>query len=321
MADVLFDFDNTADAERSLKKVAQVMQRAGQAVVSYNFDPKLRRSSGVNYRQALLTLASGQLVTLMVKQTGDVFRVLLNGAAMPIKNQDSIKALGEIAAAAERNQVKFQASQARKKVALPKGIRTAAPKMADALAQRNSELDALISEKIVERNALKTELGEALDAVQPTGQPRGFPKQESDGKFYNRDQYDLVPLDEHGELPPGWVLKRDAVPVSEPGAKLDSVELKPWTEEHAAALQLAVSIESGTALDAVDDLAAAVATLQVALDTVENNAPINEAAGHVEQAALERESAESFRKALAILDDAADEEFEAAEGQEQLFVA
>jgi hypothetical protein len=273
MADVLFDFDNPGDAERSLKKVAQVMQRAGQAVVSHSFDPKLRRSSGVNYRQALLTLASGQLVTLMVKQTGDVFRVLLNGAALPIKNQDSIKALGEIAAAAERNQVKFQASQARKKVALPKGIRTAAPKMAEALAQRNSELDALISEKIVERNALKTELGEALDAV------------------------------------------------GDDAGKAESAELKPWTGEHAAALQLAASIEAGTALDAVDDLAAAIASLQVALDTVENNAPINEAAGHVEQAALERESAESFRKALAILDDAANEEFEPAEGQEQLFAA
>lgn len=181
MADVLFDFDNQGDATRSLKRVAQAMLRAGQPVVSHDFDPKLRRTSGVGYRQALLTLASGQTVTLMVKQTGDVYRVLLNGAVLPIKNQDGIKAIGEIAAAAERNQKKFQAAQARIKAQLPKGIRTAAPKMAEALAQRNTELDALISEKTAERDGLKAELGPeaALDSVE---QPRGFPKKWHDGK-------------------------------------------------------------------------------------------------------------------------------------------
>lgn len=169
MADVLFDFDNPSDAARSLKRVAQAMQRAGQPVVSHDFDAKLRRTSGINYRQALLTLASGQTVTLMVKQTGDVFRVLLNGAVLPIKNQEGIKAIGEIAAAAERNQAKFQAAQARQKVALPKGIRTAAPKMAEALALRNTELDAQIAEKTAERDALKAELGDALDSVGASG--------------------------------------------------------------------------------------------------------------------------------------------------------
>ncbi|MBM1204778.1 MULTISPECIES: hypothetical protein [Pseudomonas] len=40
MADVLFDFDNPGDAARSLKRVAQAMQRAGQPVVSHDFDAK-----------------------------------------------------------------------------------------------------------------------------------------------------------------------------------------------------------------------------------------------------------------------------------------
>lgn len=299
MADVLFDFDNPSDAARSLKRIAQAMLRAGQPVVSHEFDPKQRRTSGIGYHQALLTLASGQTVTLMIKLTGDVYRVLLNGVVLPIKAQDQIKAIGEIAGAAQRNQAKFQAAQARKKAELPKGIRTAAPKMAEALAQRTTELDTLITEKTAERDALKAELGPeaALDSVE---QPRGFPKKWHDGKTYNRDQFTLEPTDEHGELPPGWVLKPGAVPLD----VLDSVELQPWTEEHEAALQIAVDIEAGIALDAATDVSAAVATLQIALDTVENNAPINEAAGNVEQAALERANAESFRKALAILDDA-----------------
>lgn len=316
MADVLFDFDNPGDAARSLKRIAQAMLRAGQPVVSHNFDPKVRRSSDISYRQALLTLASGQTVMLMIKLTGDVYRVLLNGSVLPIKNQDGIKAVGEIAGAAERNQTKFQAAQARKKAELPKGIRTTAPKMAEVLAQRTTELDTLISEKTAVRDALKAELGPeaALDSVD---QPTGFPKKWHDGKTYNRDQFTLEPTDEHGEMPPGWVLKPDAVPVD----VLDSVMLKPWTDEHQAALQLALSVADETALDSVGDLDAAVSNLQIALGIVENNAPINEAAGNTEQAALERENAESFHKALKLLISNAGDELSGAdlEGQQSLF--
>lgn len=328
MADVLFDFDNPSDATRSLKRVAQAMQRAGQPVVSHDFDPKLRRTGGIGFRQALLTLASGQTVTLMVKQTGDVYRVLLNGAVLPIKNQDGIKAIGEIAAAAERNQAKFQAAQARQKVALPKGIRTAAPKMAEALAQRNTELDAQIAEKTAERDALKAELGEALDSVldaaggddnKPDWSTHDWPQivQNNNGNWFGVKagwKMDIHEDFKEGETfsllsEDGQFLKRTKIlgdwrQSLESRPVLDSVELQPWTADHEESLQLARSIADGVALDSVGDLSAAVATLQIALGTVENNAPINEAAGNIEQAALERNNAESFRKALAILDDA-----------------
>lgn len=172
MAELLFDFDNHSNAKRSLKRVAQAMLRAGQPVVSSDFDEKVRRTAGVSYRQALLTLASGQTITLMVKLTGDVYRVLLNGASLPIKNQDGLKAVAEIAAAAERNQEKFQAAQARKQVELPKGLRTAAPKMEQVLQNRLSELDAQISERTAARDALRAELGDA--ALDSASEPDGL---------------------------------------------------------------------------------------------------------------------------------------------------
>lgn len=46
---------------------------------------------------------------------------------------------------------------------------------------------------------------------------------------------------------------------------------------------------------------AAIVELEIALATMENNAPINEAAGKLEQAALERANAESYLKALEVL--------------------
>jgi hypothetical protein len=44
-----------------------------------------------------------------------------------------------------------------------------------------------------------------------------------------------------------------------------------------------------------------IAQLRAALETVETNAPINEAEGNLEQAELERENAASFREAIGIL--------------------
>lgn len=288
-----FDFSDQTAASKALKKIAQLMQRAGQPVVSTSFDAKLKRTSGVSYREAMLTLASGQTVTLRVTQTGDVFQVLLNGSVKPIHQQhDPIKAVGEIAKLADANQAAFQKTLARVKVELPKGVKTAAPRMAEALQARSTELDTQIAERQQQVADLKAELGEtALDAV-----PSGWPRLEADGQFYNRDQYDLVPTDEHGEMPPGLVLKPEAVAVVLDGADV--------TE----AVGLAERVLGGIVLDSADGMAAAVAQLGVALQVVEHNEPINRAQGNIEQADLEAGNAASFRAAIAALDSAVNQD-------------
>lgn len=316
MAELLFDFDNLSDAKRSLKRVAQAMLRAGQPVVSNDFDPKVKRTSGVSYRQALLTLASGQTITLMIKLTGDVFRVLLNGAVLPIKNQDGLKAIAEIAAAAERSQAKFQAAQARKKVELPKGIRTAAPRLEQALQARTVELDTQIAERTAERDALKAELGDAaldavtLDAARKHNQKGYAFYVVAGGKIESGWEYDEDAKEHKAENLPDK-LKAGAKVLKKAGLKalgLDPDDNADWLSAAALdavelneAVALAASVIGGDMLDSAD-LAGALATLRIALDTVETNAPINEAAGNVEQAALERENAASFREAIQLLD-------------------
>lgn len=307
-APILLDFHDQPSATKALGKVAQYMQRAGQPVVSTSFDAKVKRSSGVSYREALLTLASGQTVTLRVTQTGDVFQVLLNGTLKPIKNAaDQIKAIGEIAKLAESNQAAFQKKQARVKVELPKGIKTAAPRIEVALQSRVAELDTQIAERQTQVDELQAELGEetVLDAASATDVIEWH-----DGNSYTRDQFDLVPTDEHGEMPPTLVLKADAVPVgpvldgvADPLPKVDYVALEAAAHEQsiAEALTLASGVIAGSVLDSAGT-AAAVATLQIALETVETNHVINMSEGNLEQAELERDNAESFRAALAILD-------------------
>lgn len=427
-APILLDFHDQPSATKALGKVAQYMQRAGQPVVSTSFDAKVKRSSNVSYREAMLTLASGQTVTLRVTQTGDIFQVLLNGSVKPIKNAtDQIKAVGEIAKLAESNQAAFQKKQARVKVELPKGLKTAAPRMEVALQARVAELDTQIAERQTQVDELKEELGEApvLDAATPSDVIAWH-----DGNSYARDQFDLVPTDEHGEMPPGLVLKAGAVPVTSvlddvaapvalpfadmtwcgfkvanqefvdqtsaevlpsanaisgpvyisierangapadiPGTvvavkfsaskvlysiavpilheqgggtqlyavlhDIDSVAVNPrgpagvldsvvdfsadvallasrreapildgttdGEPDLAAAVTLAESVLSGTVLDSAGTTAA-VATLQIALQTVETNHVINMSEGNLEQAELEQSNAESFRAALALLD-------------------
>ena len=160
------DFSSAASAATALKKVKQLMIRAGQAVVATEFIDKPKRTNGITYREAFLTLASGQAVTLRVTAAGDIYQVLLNNSVVPIKaHDDTAKAVAEIAALAEKNQAAFQKAQARKAIALPPGMTTPAPKMASVLTQRVAQLDTQIAERRATVAGLQAQLGALTDSV------------------------------------------------------------------------------------------------------------------------------------------------------------
>ncbi|QLG96680.1 hypothetical protein HZF02_32705 (plasmid) [Pseudomonas yamanorum] len=154
------DFSSPASAEKALKKVSQLLGRAGQPVAGYEFSQRGRRVADVTYREAFLTLVSGQTITLRVNSTGDIYQVLINNSLKPLKeHSDTEKAVVEIAALAEKGQAAFQKAQARKIVALPKGMVTAKPKLVEALQQQVGELDTQISERLATIADLQAKLG------------------------------------------------------------------------------------------------------------------------------------------------------------------
>lgn len=166
------DFSNAQAAAKALKKVSTIMIRAGQPVVSSEFSDKARRVAGVTYREASLTVASGQVVVLRVNATGDIFQVVLNGSVQPMKNQtDSEKAVMEIAGLLEGGQVAFQKAQARKAIALPKGMNTPAPKQAVVYAERVAQLDTQIAERQATVADLQQQLGAMTDSLEPKAPP------------------------------------------------------------------------------------------------------------------------------------------------------
>jgi hypothetical protein len=121
--------------------------RACASVVQSDVGASVKRSSGISYRELDLTFADSQRVTVRIKQSGDIFQVLLNGTLLAIRNQDDhVQAIGEIAKAMDAGRAKFQKKLAAAKVKTPPGIRTAAPKLEQVLIEKRDSLKSAIAE-------------------------------------------------------------------------------------------------------------------------------------------------------------------------------
>lgn len=78
MKKMLFSFEDMAAGDKASKLVARYFSRAGANVVQSDVSTSMKRSMGVSYKEMILTFADSQTVILRVKQTGDIFQVLLN---------------------------------------------------------------------------------------------------------------------------------------------------------------------------------------------------------------------------------------------------
>ena len=146
MKNLLFSFEDLTVKDKAAKQAIRYFSRAGANVVQQDIPSALKRSSGVTYREMALTFADSQTVVLRIKQSGDIFQVLLNGKVLPIKNQDDhIKAIAEIAQAMDAGRSKFQKILAAARVKPPAGIRTAAPKMEQVLTDKRDALKSAIA--------------------------------------------------------------------------------------------------------------------------------------------------------------------------------
>ncbi|MDF0607253.1 hypothetical protein HZU77_016715, partial [Neisseriaceae bacterium TC5R-5] len=137
--------------------LARYFSRAGCQVVQQDVLAALKRTAGITYREMVLTFADSQQVSLLIKQSGDIFRVMLNKKVLPIKNQDDhVKAIAEIVQAMDAGRSKFQLLLAKAKVTPPASIRTAAPKMEQVLTEKRDALKVAIAEVRAEIASLNT---------------------------------------------------------------------------------------------------------------------------------------------------------------------
>lgn len=153
---LIFTFGDMSVKDKAAKQVMKYFARAGAPAVAQNVDPKVKRTSGISYREMTLTFADSQVVTLRIKDPGDIYQVLINGKLVPIKNQDDhVKAVAEIVAMLDSGRTKFQAKLAKTQVKIPPTIKTAAPKMLQVFTEKRDGLKSAIAEVRAEIEQLR----------------------------------------------------------------------------------------------------------------------------------------------------------------------
>lgn len=141
MKNLAFDFESASTKDRAVKESIKLFSRAGAQVVTSSVDQTTSRKAGVTYRNVNFTMADGQVVTMGVKSTGDVFEVKINGKATPIRSQDDhAAAINEVAAKLDMGRTKFQKLLALVKIPLPPSIRTSRVTMVAALTEKRDNL-------------------------------------------------------------------------------------------------------------------------------------------------------------------------------------
>lgn len=142
---VLFTFDDLAKG-RATKALQSFFMRAGAQVVSTDYGASVKRTSGISYRELSMGFADSQIVLFRVKQTGDIYQVLVNGRVLPLKNPDNHQAaISEVVKAMDAGRAAFQKKLAAVQMALPASIRTAAPKIQKVLEEKRDKLKEAIT--------------------------------------------------------------------------------------------------------------------------------------------------------------------------------
>lgn len=152
----IFSFEDLSIKDKAARKVMQLFNKAGMTVVSQDVDTKIKRTSGISYREMSFSFADSQTIVLRIKQTGDIYQVLMNKKLLPIMHQDDQnKAILEMINALDKNRAKYQQALIKASTKLPKGIKTAAPTMLVKLTQKRDDLISAIATVQEEIDAVK----------------------------------------------------------------------------------------------------------------------------------------------------------------------
>lgn len=156
MKNIVFNFDEMNSKDKVSKAISKFFSRAGAQIVQIDVPKNIKRTSGISYREVSLTFADSQIVIFRVKQTGDIYQILINNRVRPIKNQDDhVSAIDEIVKVMDSGRSAFQKKLANTKVEIPKGVRSTVPKKREALITKRDALNEAIQQAEEELKKLK----------------------------------------------------------------------------------------------------------------------------------------------------------------------
>lgn len=138
---LVFTFESLSSKDKAAKEAVKQFKKVRATVAQVDVGSSIKKTSGIPYRELFLTFTDSQVITMRIKESGDIYQVLLNGKVVPLRNQDDHGlAIKEMADMMGRGRAAFQKRQARKRVTLPSSIKTAAPKMEVMLTDRLTSL-------------------------------------------------------------------------------------------------------------------------------------------------------------------------------------
>lgn len=166
---LLFDIKNLSTEETSMKRLIELFAALGEKLVSHDVEKTLKRTAGISYKEVALTFADSQTVTLLIKQTGDIFKVKINNKEIALRNQDAHKpeaVVQEIASVIKSKRTAYQKALAAKtkaeevvQAAKNSGFKNTQKARVSALQEQANSLDALIAERQAYKVQLEGELG------------------------------------------------------------------------------------------------------------------------------------------------------------------
>jgi hypothetical protein len=145
MGTLVFNFSDL-DSNAAEQALSLYFKGCGEQVVQTVVDPQIRTSSDIAYKTIDVTFADGQKLTLLVKESGDIFSVLLNGKAFPLKVQDDQEtAMAEMVKAIDDGRAAFQEALTKTQAVVPATIRMATPKVEAVLQAKLASLNEQIA--------------------------------------------------------------------------------------------------------------------------------------------------------------------------------
>lgn len=158
---LIFEFKDLETKQKQVqKKIENIFNAAGKIKpVEIEIDSKTKRNNGISYKQIFCEFADSQTVIFKVKQTGDIFEVLLNKKILPIANQDNHrKAVGEVINAMEKGRSAFQKKLAKAKATLPPSVKSTIVSKQQAMDEKKAALLEAIQAVQSELDAVNAEI-------------------------------------------------------------------------------------------------------------------------------------------------------------------
>lgn len=164
MKNILFKFEAITENSREIKTIKSQFLKHGVGVVSFD-QSSIKRANGISFKELTFGLNDSQSVSVRVKQSGDVYQVMVNGKVLPLKNQDDHEAaIKEIAGKVDGGRAAFQRKLAAVKIAIPAGIKSTAAQTESALTEKRDNLKAAIAAVDEEIAAVQTALANRASA-------------------------------------------------------------------------------------------------------------------------------------------------------------